>query len=109
MNSKNAAAIAKLRRRIDALDSQLVTLLNRRAGLSLAIGRMKRAAGLRLFNHAREREIARRVTRANAGPLSDSAVQRLWREVLRQTRGAVRLALHREEGKRAAAAPRSKR
>ncbi len=92
-----AASIARMRRQIDALDRELVALLNRRARLSLGIGRMKRVAGLRLFNHAREREIERRVALANQGPLSDPAVQRLWREILRQTRGAVRAALRKEK------------
>ncbi len=107
MKKMNAAAIAKIRRRIDALDRDLVAALNSRARFSLAIGRMKRAVGLRLFNHAREREIARHVAHANRGPLSDHAVQRLWREILQQTRGAVRNALRKEEKKRAAR--RSKR
>lgn len=91
-----SASIARIRRQIDALDGKLVALLNQRAQHSLAIGRMKRAAGLRLFNHAREREIARRVAHANRGPLGNLAVQHLWQEILRQTRGAVRAALRKE-------------
>ena len=95
----NAASIARIRRQIDALDRKLVALLNERARRSLAIGRMKRAAGLRLFNHAREREIARRVAHVNTGPLTMRALQRLCQEILRQTRGAVRTALRQEERK----------
>jgi len=97
MKKAQTAAISRIRQQIDALDGKLVALLNQRAGRSLAIGRMKRAAGLRLFNHAREREIARRVAHANRGPLSNLAVMHLWQAILRQTRGAVRAALRREE------------
>jgi len=108
-----AASIARIRRQIDSLDRKLVALLNQRARRSLAIGRMKRAAGLRLFNHVREREIARRVAHVNRGPLSNLAVQRLWRELLQQTRGAVRAHLRKEERRakaaRAAKAPARRR
>lgn len=92
-----APVISRIRRQIDALDRELVALLNRRARHSLTIGRMKRAAGMRLFNHAREREISRNVAHANRGPLSDRALQHLWEEILRQTRAAVRAALRKEE------------
>ena len=93
----NTQQIDRIRLKIDALDRQLVTLLNRRAEHSLAIGEMKRAAGMRLFNHAREREIARNVARSNRGPLTDHAIQHLWVQILQLTRGAVRRALHKME------------
>jgi len=100
--------IQRLRRQIDALDRKLVAMLNRRARLSLAIGRVKAAAGARLFNHAREREIARNVAHANRGPLTNLALQRLWKDLLQQTRAAVRRALHRKRRaqQRASEAPR---
>ena len=105
----HVAAISRIRRQIDALDRKLVALLNQRVKRSLAIGRMKRGAGLRLFHHAREREISRRVAQANRGPLSGLAVQRLWQEILQQTRGAVRAALHKEERRERAAFAARKR
>lgn len=92
-----APIISRIRRQIDALDRELVALLNRRARHSLNIGRMKRAARMRLFNHAREREISRNVAHANRGPLSEHALQHLWEEILQQTRAAVRAALRKEE------------
>lgn len=88
--------IAAWRKKIDALDRKLVALLSRRARCSLAIGRRKHRAGLPLFHHAREREIARNVRRANRGPLPDRAIQHLFEEILRVTRAAVRAELRRE-------------
>lgn len=76
-------------------------LLNRRARHSLEIGRRKRAAGQRLFSHARERQIAEHVRRANRGPLSDRILADLFETLLRLTRRAVRNALRREERARA--------
>jgi chorismate mutase/prephenate dehydratase len=91
------ARLSKLRKRIDALDRELVRLLGRRAHCSLEIGRMKRAAGLRLFSHARERQIAENIRHANRGPLPDRVLVELYETLLRLTRRAVRDALRREE------------
>lgn len=93
--------IRQLRRRIDALDRKLVKLLSERARCSLAIGRLKRAAGLPLFHRQREQEISRNVRRSNPGPLSDSAIDRLFAEILRLTRAAVHAELRRRPSRRA--------
>ena len=92
--------IRQLRRKIDALDRQLVKLLSRRARCSLAIGRLKHTAGLPLFHRRREQQISRNVRRANSGPLSDSALDQLFTEILRLTRAAVRAELRRQSARR---------
>lgn len=92
--------IPSYRNQIDALDRRLVRLLNDRARLSLAIGRLKRRAGLPLFIHAREREIARNVRRANRGPLSDRALVALYDSLLLLTRKMVRRELARARKRR---------
>ncbi len=89
--------ILKLRSRIDKLDRELVRLLGQRAQCSLEVGRKKRAAGQRLFSHARERQIAENVRRANRGPLPDRILVELFETLLRLTRRAVRNTLRREE------------
>jgi chorismate mutase/prephenate dehydratase len=99
--------IARVRNRIDALDRALVRLLGRRARYSLEIGRRKRAAGGRLFSHARERQIAENVRRANRGPLPDRILVELYETLLRLTRRAVRNELRREE-RAGASRPRSR-
>jgi chorismate mutase len=92
--------IRKLRIKIDSVDRRLIRLLNARARLSLAIGRLKRRAGLPLFIHAREREIARNVRRANRGPLSDRALVALYDSLLLLTRKMVRRELARARNRR---------
>jgi len=82
------------------MDRALVKLLNRRAAHSLVIGRLKARAGLPLFIHAREREIARKVCRANRGPLPDHALTHLFEQLLQHTRVMVREALWAERRKR---------
>lgn len=88
--------IDKLRRKIDALDRALVKLFNRRAELSLEIGRLKGDAGMPMFVHHREREIAANVRRASRGPLSNRALNHLHGELLRLTRATVKAALRRK-------------
>lgn len=92
--------IQELRRKIDKIDRELVRLLGRRAQLSLAVGRLKKATGRPLFHREREREIAGNVRRANQGPLPGHAVQRLFEEILRVTRATVRESLRPQRPRR---------
>ncbi|HEV8384601.1 MAG TPA: chorismate mutase, partial [Candidatus Acidoferrales bacterium] len=97
-----AMSVQSLRREIDRLDRAVVTLLNRRAKYSLAIGRMKQREGLPLFIHKREQAIARNIARANRGPLSDRALKHLYEQLLQHTRAMVRRALRAERKSRKA-------
>lgn len=85
------------RAEIDALDSELLSLLNRRAQLALKVGKSKQDAGLSLCDRTREREVVERACRANAGPLDDQAVARLFRCIIRESRLAEESAVARVE------------
>src|SRR6266849_919123 len=91
--------IEKLRREIDALDDQLAALLNRRAHLAQRIGALK--SGAPAYRPERETEILRRVTQANAGPLSAERLAAVFREVISACRGleeAIRVSYLGPEG-----------
>lgn len=75
-------SLESLRRRIDELDTELVRLLNERTRVALEIGRLKRQEGGEVYVPAREREVLRRVTELNQGPLSAEAVQAIYREIM---------------------------
>lgn len=77
--------IDKLRGEIDAIDDQLLALVNRRAGLARRIGGLK--AGGTAYRPEREAEILRRVTGANPGPLTAERVAAVFREVISGCRG----------------------
>ena len=62
------AKIAEVRARIDAIDCQLVALLNERAQCSLDIRALKPSAHLGLYDPKREEEIFTNVAACNAGP-----------------------------------------
>src|SRR4051794_1958361 len=55
----------ELRNRIDAIDEQLVALLNARAECALAIGHEKKTAGLDVYQPTREAEVLRHVQHCN--------------------------------------------
>lgn len=84
--------IDDLRRRIDAIDQQLVQLLNERAGCALEIGRHKEEEGLPIYQPVREAEVLGRVRSVNRGPLDDGAVTRLFERIIDEARRLERLA-----------------
>lgn len=74
-------SLAELRLRIDALDQQLLTLLNQRAGLAEQVGAIKRHEGSPFFRPDRVALLIEKVQSANAGPLKNEHVASIWREI----------------------------
>lgn len=96
------AAIERWRDQIDAIDAELLGLLNRRARLALEVGRRKQGAGLPLRDARRERQILARALQDNAGPLRPAAVQRLFRAILAESRRVARRTLSQKTAQRTA-------
>jgi chorismate mutase/prephenate dehydratase len=71
--------LKKLRDRIDALDADLLRLINERATIAQRIGKLKQGA---IYRPEREAQVLRRMADVNPGPLTDIAVQRIVREVM---------------------------
>jgi len=71
-----------LRRQIDRIDERLVALLNRRMRIALRIGGAKKRAGAPVHDPAREREVLRKVTRLNKGPLTAGALRDVYRRIV---------------------------
>jgi len=78
-------SIEDWRRKIDAVDTALLQLLNLRASLALEVGKMKRKEGVSLRTPVREQEILRRVKKANPGPLDGEAVGRIYELILAES------------------------
>lgn len=76
----------ELRGRIDALDDQLVALLNARASCALAIGRIKEVRGLPIYQPTREVEVLAHVRAVNTGPLDGQAITRLFERIIDEGR-----------------------
>ena len=87
-----AEDLAALRAAIDALDEQLVRLLNERAACALAIGRAKHALGLDIYQPERERDVLDHVSAINQGPLDQTAIRRLFERIIDEARRLERVA-----------------
>lgn len=78
--------LGKVRQQIDDIDRQIQTLLTERAGAALEVAKVKLAeAGGRpvdFYRPEREAQILKEVARRNEGPMSDKAVQRIFREII---------------------------
>ncbi len=75
-------SLADLRVRIDAVDVQLLGLLNQRAALAGEVGEIKRAEGSAVFRPEREAQVIGGLQSANPGPLKAQHVATIWREVM---------------------------
>jgi chorismate mutase/prephenate dehydratase len=74
------------RRQIDALDSELLRLLNQRAAIACEIASIKVASGLPAFDGAREKQVLAHVLETNAGPLDQQGVVAIFHSIIRETR-----------------------
>jgi chorismate mutase len=84
------ADIGRLRRRIDEIDQALVALLNERSRAANIIGFVKKRLGLPVYVPKREEEVLSNVMGANAGPLNDASVRRLFERIIDETRSLER-------------------
>ena len=74
--------IADWRKKIDALDQQLVELLSERARAAHEIGRLKRDAGMPIYEPDRERTVFDHVTQVNPGPLPSRDLMRIYERIM---------------------------
>ena len=73
----------ELRYHIDAIDEELVHLLNERARKAELIGKEKKEQGLPITDEAREKDVIARAVGLNRGPLTDEAVEEVYRNIVR--------------------------
>lgn len=75
-------ALEKHRQRIDELDQQLVQLLNERAAEVVEIGKLKRAGAGPIYAPDREQRVLGQVRGYNQGPLPNTCLEAIWRELM---------------------------
>ena len=74
--------ISDWRKQIDELDRKLVELLSQRAHAAHEIGKLKRGAGMPIYEPDRERNVFTNVRSVNAGPLPDRDLQRIYERIM---------------------------
>ena len=94
--------LALLRSRIDEIDSEILTRLNRRAGCVERVGELKQGGRKGpIYVAARERDLVRALVAANPGPFPNVAIPHVFREIISATRSLeerVRVAFLGPEG-----------
>lgn len=76
------ANLADLRVQIDALDKELLALLNRRALVAEQVGEVKKREGTPFFRPDRVAQVIEKIQQANTGPLKNEHVAAVWREIM---------------------------
>lgn len=76
------ADLAPIRTQIDAVDAQLLTLLNERAKLAQQVGEVKQKYDQPVYRPERESAVLEKIAQRNPGPLPTPQLQTLWREVM---------------------------
>jgi chorismate mutase len=74
--------IADWRKKIDDLDRKLVELLSQRAQAAHEIGKLKRGAGLPIYEPDREQAVFGNVRKVNPGPLPDRDLIRIYERIM---------------------------
>ena len=74
------------RQQIDALDMELVRLLNQRAAIACEIALVKVASSLPAYDGKREDQVLARVAERNVGPLDEQSVTAIFRSIIEETR-----------------------
>lgn len=71
--------LTRLRKQIDAIDTEFLRLLNERAKLAQAVGHLKDG---QVYRAEREAQVLRRLCAENPGPLKPENIEHLFREIM---------------------------
>lgn len=74
--------ISDWRKQIDEIDRKLVELISKRASAAHEIGKLKRTAGMPIYEPDRERTVFDRVKKVNQGPLTDVDLIRIYERII---------------------------
>ena len=75
-------SLSELRVQIDAIDQQLLLLLNSRALVAEKVGEVKKREGTAFFRPDRVAQVIEKIQLANPGPLKNPHVAAIWREIM---------------------------
>ena len=79
-----------LRQKIDAIDTQILSLLNERARVAEEVGHVKAETNAPVFRPEREAQVLRSVAERNPGPLASQDIQLIFREIMSACRALER-------------------
>ena len=74
--------LKKIREHIDGIDEKIINLLSQRASLSKEIGSIKKQLNKSIYAPDREKEVLTHIARTNKGPLPNSSLAAIYREIM---------------------------
>jgi chorismate mutase/prephenate dehydratase len=89
MGQQNIAeekTLAAWREEIDALDAELLRLLNQRAAIACEIAAIKVVSGLPAYDPGREAHVLAMIAAHNSGPLDEQSVIAIFSSIIHETR-----------------------
>ncbi|HNU06558.1 MAG TPA: prephenate dehydratase [Pyrinomonadaceae bacterium] len=75
-------SIKSPRDEIDAIDIEILKLLNQRAGIALRVGAAKSNVDTSLCDPQRESEVIERLTRENSGPFDATSIENIFQRII---------------------------
>jgi prephenate dehydratase/chorismate mutase len=82
MENAGRSMIDDPRSEIDAIDGEILRLLNRRAAIALRVGAAKSGAEASLVDPRREEEVISRLKGENAGPFEDLSIANIFQRII---------------------------
>ncbi|WP_018968721.1 prephenate dehydratase [Rubritalea marina] len=71
-----------IRKRIDAIDTQLIDLMNQRAECVHIVGEIKKKEGLQIYAPEREEALLRKLVAMSEGRLPEKSIRAIYREIM---------------------------
>ena len=75
-------SLDRVRKKIDAIDAKVLSLLNDRARASREIGQLKMKEGQGVYAPHREKQVLDRLKSSNKGPMTPEAIEAIYREIM---------------------------
>src|SRR4030042_274312 len=79
-------SLKKIREALQRKDREILSLLNERAKLALEVGQIKNENGREVYDPSRESLVFQYLSQFNQGPLSNKALQDIYREIISASR-----------------------
>lgn len=96
--------LAQLRGELDQINLKILELINERARVSQEIGQVKLKQGINRFDPERERQMLNQILENNNGPLEDSTIQHLFKQIF-----SASLELQQDDNRKALLVSRKKK
>jgi len=90
MDENIGKRLEKIREEINKIDREILFLLNKRASLSLEVGKLKKESKESVFKPFREKDLLKELEKNNPGPLPKEHLHAIYREILSSSRSLQR-------------------